>query len=59
MKYDVIWMIVGEILLRTKALAKRPISETLFFSRRLILPSGLRKSLSFIYENSRFAILSC
>lgn len=30
MKYDAIWMILGEILLRTKALVKRPISETLF-----------------------------
>lgn len=26
MKYDAIWMIVGEMLLRIKALVKRPIS---------------------------------
>lgn len=52
-KYDAIWMTVGNILLRTKALVKRPISQTLF-SCRLLLCSGLRKSLSFMYENSCF-----
>ena len=44
MKYDAIWMMVGEILLRTKASVKRPVSEIWFFSCRLILLSGLRKS---------------
>lgn len=47
MKYDAIWMMVGEILLRTKASVKRPVSKTCFFSFRFILLSGLRKSFEF------------
>lgn len=48
MKYDAIWMMVGEILLTTKASVKRPVSKTcFFFSFRFILLSGLRKSFEF------------